>query len=222
MALTYRLGGWVKADMDAICKAVSKIRTAEVILHPSLVALKQLIEEDPEVNMYFTTMFQQNFDPPQTNPIKDYMDMLRKMQSVITSAPVYGSELGSAPLNHLLIYVMATPSGTVAFINDKVNKCFKDILNSWKKVLDSAASQGVLNTQVNGMCSYNRVYAIEPNEKDDNCTFYQNTLRSEIVSKRKCIKEEVVFIVLLKFYVLSVFLGIFLQSFLCDARNAFW
>ena len=30
MALTYRLGGWVKADMDAICKAVSKIRTAEV------------------------------------------------------------------------------------------------------------------------------------------------------------------------------------------------
>ena len=159
MALTYRLGGWVKADMDAICKAVSKIRTAEVILHPALIALKQLIEEDPEINMYFTTMFQQKFVPPQKNPITDYMDMLRKMQTVITSAPVFNSDLGSAPLNHLLIYVMATPSGTIAFINDKVNKCFKDILNSWKKVLDSQRSQQVLNREVNDTYDY-RAFAV--------------------------------------------------------------
>ena len=145
--------------MDAICKAVSKIRTAEVILHPTLIALKQLIEEDPEINMYFTTMFQQEFVPPQKNSITDYIDMLRKMQTAITSAPVFNSDLGSAPLNHLLIYVIATPSGTIAFNNDKVNKCFKEILNSWKKVLDSQLSQQVLSREVSGTYNY-RVFAI--------------------------------------------------------------
>jgi hypothetical protein len=128
---------------------VKGIRVAETITHPSLLALQDLIETDAEVNMLFTTMFTQEFDPPQENPILDYMDMLQKMQTIITSAPVYGSTLGSAPLNHILIYVMATPSGTMAFIKDKVNKCFRDILNSWAQLLNSPDSREVLYREVN-------------------------------------------------------------------------
>ena len=146
--MTTRLGRWVTADLKSISKYVKAMRTASEVTHPSLLALKDLIETDPEANMLFTTMFTQEFDPPQENPITDYMDMLLKMQTVITTAPVYKSELGSAPINHLLIYVMATPSGTQAFINDKVNKCFKDILNSWAQLLNSPDSREVLNKNV--------------------------------------------------------------------------
>jgi hypothetical protein len=43
---------------------------------------------------------------------------------------------------------MATPSGTMAFINDKVNKCFKEILNSWAQLLNNPDSKKVLNQKV--------------------------------------------------------------------------
>ena len=148
MSKTYKIGRWVQADLKVICKYVSMMRKAKTVTHPALVALQGLIESDPEVNMLFTTMFEQKFEPPEPNPISDYMDMLLKMQPVIESAPVYGSQLGSAPLNHLLIYVMATPSGTMAFINDKVNKCFKDILNAWAQLLNHPDSKEVLNRVV--------------------------------------------------------------------------
>ena len=137
------------ADLNAIFKAVKQISVSRKITHPSLLALQDLIETDPEVNMLFTTMFTQQFDPPQVNPISDYMDMLRKMETIITRAPEFNSKLGIAPLNHLLIYVMATPSGTMAFINDKVTKCFRDILNSWKQFLDNPDSKYCLNRKVN-------------------------------------------------------------------------
>ena len=155
MSKTYTLGRWVTADLKTISKYVKGMRRARGVTHPSLLALQDLIETDPEVNMLFTTMFTQEFDPPQENPISDYMDMLQKMQTIITSAPEYGSTLGSAPLNHILIYVMATPSGTMAFINDKVNKCFRNILNDWAQLLNSPDSREVLNKQVNETGQYN-------------------------------------------------------------------
>ncbi|CAB4033257.1 Hypothetical predicted protein [Paramuricea clavata] len=158
MSKTYTLGRWVTADLKTISKYVKGMRIAREVTHPSLLALQDLIETDPEVNMLFATMFTQEFDPPQENPISDYMDMLQKMQTIITSAPKYGSTLGSAPLNHILIYVMATPSGTMAFINDKVNKCFRNILNDWAQLLNSPDSREVLNKQVNetGQHNYKR------------------------------------------------------------------
>ena len=137
------------ADMNHIFRAVKQIPVlCKKVTHPSLLALQDLIETDPEINMLFSTMFTQQFDPPQVNPITDYMDMLRKMQTIITRPPEYTNSLGSAPLNHILIYVMATPSGTMAFINDKVNKCFRDILNSWKQLLDHPDSKYCLNQTV--------------------------------------------------------------------------
>jgi hypothetical protein len=57
--------------------------------------------------------------------------------------------------NHLLKYVMATPSGTMAFINDKLNQWFKDILNDWAQFVNNPDSRTVLNQQVNDISSYN-------------------------------------------------------------------
>ena len=41
-------------------EAVKGIRVAETITHPSMLALQDMIETDPEVNMLFTTMFTQD------------------------------------------------------------------------------------------------------------------------------------------------------------------
>ncbi|CAB4008008.1 Hypothetical predicted protein, partial [Paramuricea clavata] len=133
------------------------MHNAVEITHPSLLALQDLIETDPEVYMLFTTMFTQKVavhpgEEYPGNPISDYTDMLQKMQIIITRAPeyisnIFNSTLVGLPINHLLKYVMRTPSGTMAFINDKVNKCFKDILNDWAQFLNNADSRTVLNQQ---------------------------------------------------------------------------
>ena len=154
MSKTYRLGNWVTADFEKINNYVRRMHSAVEITHPSLLALQNLIETDPEIYMLFTTMFTQKVavDPGEEypgNPISNYTDMLKKMQGIITSAPEYNSTLGDLPLSHILKYVMATPSGTMAFINDKVNKCFKDILNDWTQFLNNPDSRTVLNQQVN-------------------------------------------------------------------------
>ncbi|CAB3994518.1 Hypothetical predicted protein [Paramuricea clavata] len=154
MTKTYKLGNWVTADFKTISKYVRRMHSPVKITRPSLLALQDLIETNPEVYMLFTTMFTQKvvIDPGEeypVNPISDYRDMLKKMEIIITAAPEYNSTLGVLPLKHLLEYVMATPSGTMAFINDKVNKCFKDILNDWAQFLGNPDSRTVLNQQVN-------------------------------------------------------------------------
>jgi phosphatidylserine decarboxylase len=154
MSKTYRLGHWVTADFETISNYVRRMHSAVEITHPSLLALQDLIETDPEVYMLFTTMFTQKVavhpgEKYPGNPISNYTDMLRKMQIIITRAPEYNSTLGIVPLDRILKYATATPSGTMAFINDKVNKCFKDILNDWAQFLDNPDSRTVLNQQVN-------------------------------------------------------------------------
>lgn len=45
------------------------------------------------------------------------------------------------------MYAMATPSGTIAFLNEKVSKCFKAILLIWAQFLDSPDSRCVLDRE---------------------------------------------------------------------------
>jgi hypothetical protein len=88
MSKTYRLGHWVTADFETISNYVRRMHSAVEITHPSLLALQDLIETDPEVYMLFTTMFTQKVavhpgEKYPGNPISNYMDMLRKMQIII-------------------------------------------------------------------------------------------------------------------------------------------
>ncbi|XP_028402109.1 L-tryptophan decarboxylase-like [Dendronephthya gigantea] len=154
MSKTYTLGNWLAADLKTIYKYIKQIRRADQLTRPSLLALQDLIETDPEVNMLFSTMFTYKFPDPDIpeSPISDYMDMLLKMQTVMSGAPEYNSVLGSAPLNSLLVYVMATPPGTMAFITDKVNKCFRAILRDWAHYLSNEDSKQVLNTTDGWLC----------------------------------------------------------------------
>lgn len=95
--------------------------------------------------------------------------MLRLFNKILTRAPKYSdSGLVGFPINAILAWPMATVGGYAAFLNDKVNKHFKDILNSFGCYLKSADSCSVLNSQKGGWFSKEALAALPgfPEEYD--------------------------------------------------------
>lgn len=124
-----------------------------VSLLPPIKELKDLIEDDPEVNMFFHQMFSQiPLGPPYDEDamgrpqIRNYHMLLLALNYILTRAPKYRDiELVAVPIHAILTWPMATVGGYAAFLNDKVNKVFKRILNNWGKFLKSPDSAYVLN-----------------------------------------------------------------------------
>lgn len=122
-------------------------------LHPTVIEFKNLIEEDPEVNMFFHQMFNQiprlprfSEDPTGQRQIRNYRAMLRMINYILTTAPEYNSTgLVGFPINAILNWSLATPGGYAAFLNDKVNAQLKKVLNQWAVFLKSPESTYVLN-----------------------------------------------------------------------------
>ena len=102
--------------------------------------------------MLFSQMFQQvpkkapfNQDPTGKPQIRDYLQMLRLMNRIMTKAPEFNKTgLVGFPINAILDWPMGTQAGTAAFLNDKVNRQLKKILNEWAVFLKSADSRYVL------------------------------------------------------------------------------
>ena len=142
-------------DKTRIARRLNQISGSKHIKHKSVLAFKELIEADPEVYMLFSDMFSESPAESKHNPIRNYMDMLRKMDAIISEAPKFqynndddpNYQDPAAPFCNLLVYVAATPSGAKAFINDKVNRCLRDIQQGWAKFLDSPESKLVLNNK---------------------------------------------------------------------------
>ena len=64
----------------------------------------------------------------------------------MTSAPKFSKTgLVGFPINVILNWPMATTAGFAAFLNDKINRLFKNILNYWGEFLSSPESCYVLN-----------------------------------------------------------------------------
>ena len=122
-------------------------------LLPPVQALKDLIESDSEVNMYFHQMFWQIpkekpywTDPSKRPQIRNYRVFLLVLNHILKRAPKFHNiELVAVPIHAILTWPMATPGGYSAFLNDKVNRCFKRILDNWGKFLQSEDSAYVLN-----------------------------------------------------------------------------
>ena len=122
-------------------------------LHPPVKDLKELIESDSEVNMFFHMMFRQKhiLDPTGKPQIRNYRVMLRLINHIMTKTPEYNdSGLVGFPINAILNWPMGTAGGFAAFLNDKVNTSFKNILNHWAIYLKSKESCYALNTSENG------------------------------------------------------------------------
>ena len=127
-------------------------------LHPPVEALKNAILTDPEINMFFNQMFWQQYWLPNSCKgvkIPHWSLMIVVIDYLMTTAPrFYDSELVGFPINVVLNWPMNTTAGFAAFLNDKVNKLFKAILNYWADTwLNTPKSCHVLTTESGGWFS---------------------------------------------------------------------
>ncbi len=176
-AIPYNVGKWLPADQEVLDEwlrnLIEEVDGSEQVdgideidaveendgremqgLAPPVQQLKQLIEDDSEVNMFFHQMFVQvPFRPPYNkNPagkpeVRNYRVMLRLFNRIMTRAPEYNQTgMVGTPITAILAWPMGTTGGFAAFLNDKVNARFKAMLDYWGKFLESEDSRYVLST----------------------------------------------------------------------------
>ncbi|MGC1375377.1 MAG: phosphatidylserine decarboxylase family protein [Anaerolineales bacterium] len=121
-------------------------------LHPVLLEFKELIEDDPEIFMFFNQMFTQvpkrppyNKNPNGDPQVKNYEEMLDLMNVILTRSPEWNEDANESgligfPINAILDWSMGTVGGFAAFLNAKVNAQLKKILNVWSDFLVSPDS----------------------------------------------------------------------------------
>jgi phosphatidylserine decarboxylase len=159
-SLTSRLGGWLPVDPRHLSKWLeSNIAEAEqknAPLHPVVREFRDMIENDPVMNMYFTLMFEQQ---PRSAPkpgsgdvkLENHEQMLVVMNHVLTTSPTFDSTaMVGCPINAILDYPMITPAGLAAFADRRVNEMLRRLLSVWAEFLDSEASRYVLDDSPSG------------------------------------------------------------------------
>ena len=159
-SLTSRLGGWLPVDPRHLSKWLeSNIAEAEqknAPLHPVVREFRDMIENDPVMNMYFTLMFEQQ---PRSAPkpgsgdvkLENYEQMLVVMNHVLTTSPTFDATvMVGCPINAILDYPMITPAGLAAFADRRVNEMLRRLLSVWAEFLDSEASRYVLDDSPSG------------------------------------------------------------------------
>ena len=150
-------GAWLSADQRALQdfrqRLAEQPQSQRQAWLPVIEEFRTLIESDPELFMLFTQMFEQiprtapYLNDPVGNPqLRNYREMLEVMNRVLTQAPEFNqTELVGFPINAIVNWAMGTPAGAAAFLNDKVNRQLKKILNQWAVFLRSPDSRLVLN-----------------------------------------------------------------------------
>ncbi len=158
-AAPFRVGEWLPSDQrvlgqwldDLIAKADAR---GEVPLLPVVEEFRQLIERDPEIYMLFAFMLTQTphkLTPAGKPQVKTVDHMLKLFNQIMTHAPEYDDTgLVGFPINAILDWAMGTQAGFAAFLNDRVNRQFKKMLNEWGLFLKSADSTSVLNDTNSG------------------------------------------------------------------------
>jgi len=153
----YMVGQWLPSDQQFVHqwkeRLIAETAGSNKPLLPVIQEFKNLIEGDPELYMLFQQMFTQLPNDPQFahdptgNPlVRDYLHMLQLMNTILTKAPEFNKTgLVGFPINAILNWPMGTPAGTTAFLNDKVNRQLKKILNAWAVFLGSEDSTYVLS-----------------------------------------------------------------------------
>ena len=134
-------GAWLHADQRALQEFRQRLaqqpQGERQALLPVIEEFRTQIESDPELFMLFTQMFEQiprtapYLNDPVGNPqLRNYREMLEVMNRVLTQAPEFNrTDLVGFPINAIVNWAMGTPAGAAAFLNDKVNRQLKKILN---------------------------------------------------------------------------------------------
>jgi phosphatidylserine decarboxylase len=156
-AAPYLVGQWLPSDQafldQWLARHIRETEAANAPLLPVIQEFKDLIENDAELYMLFHQMFQQvprrptfQKDPTGMPQIRDYHHLLHLLNRVLTRAPEFNKTgLVGFPINAILDWPMGTPAGSAAFLNEKVNRQIKKILNQWAVFLASPDSRYVLS-----------------------------------------------------------------------------
>jgi len=155
----FRVGKWLPSDQQVLGRWLDGLiakadARGDMPLLPVVEEFRQLIERDPEIYMLFAFMLTQTprkptpTDEPQVRTVDH---MLKLFNHILTHAPEYDDTgLVGCPINAILDRAMGTHAGFAAFLNDRVNWQFKNMLNEWGLFLKSADSVGVLNDTDSG------------------------------------------------------------------------
>ncbi len=153
----YRVGQWLPSDHAHLEKwlgaLIAQVDREEKPMHAVVARFQQFIEGDPTVFMLFNQMFSQvphkppyNKNPAGGHQVRDYRHMLRLLNAIMTQAPEYNDTgLVGFPINAIFDWSMATTSGFAAFLDDRVNRHLKDVLDEWARFLSSRDSRYVLS-----------------------------------------------------------------------------
>lgn len=155
----YKIGKLLPSGKQTLEALTAKIireanaASSSTTLLPVIQEFKDMIEDDPELYMLFTEMFEQvpNKAPYTTDPsgmpqIRDYNHMLWVLNHIMTKAPEFNKTgMVGFPINAILNWPMGTPAGSKLFLNEKVNRQLKKILNYWAIFLASPDSCYVLS-----------------------------------------------------------------------------
>ncbi|MFY2859600.1 phosphatidylserine decarboxylase family protein [Mycobacterium sp. THU-M104] len=153
-----RRAGWLPENHDALeswlCghRKRVEVKGGQNELHPVLKEFKQLIDDDPVVNMYVNEMIDQ---VPRTKiyrerHVHDVDQLLGLINGVLTIAPEFGDDAVIIPLSAVFDWTTTTPAGVAAFRDPRINEMIKKILGAWCEFLDSPDSLYVLNDSPTG------------------------------------------------------------------------
>jgi phosphatidylserine decarboxylase len=155
----YRVGDWLPSDHQFLAQwlgdLVAKVDSQDGgPLLPVVEDFRQQIDSDPDIYMLFSAMLTQvPFKKTPTNDpqVRTVDKMLRLFNYVLTHAPEYNDTgLVGFPINAILDWAMGTHAGFAAFLNQRVNRQFKALLNEWGQFLRSGDSTSVLNGSESG------------------------------------------------------------------------
>lgn len=153
----FRVGAWLASDQAVLeawlARHIKLANECTGPLHPVIQEFKNVIERDAEIFMLFSQMFTQvpqwgkfSKNPAGEPQVRDYQQMLRLLNLIMTQAPEFNQTgLVGFPINAIFDWSMATPGGYAAFLNQKVNRHLKIVLNEWSRYLGSKDSCAVLS-----------------------------------------------------------------------------
>ncbi len=161
MSAPFRVGKWLPSDQEALEKWLGNLVDAvdpDAPLHPVIQEFKDLIENNADLFMLFHLMFSQvpHKSPYNQNPgggpqVRSYLVLLQLLNGILTTAPVFDKTvMVGCPINAILDWSMGTKAGFAVFLNEKVNRHIKKILNTWAAYLSSAESRYALNDSPRG------------------------------------------------------------------------
>ena len=154
----FRIGKWLPSDHafleNWINILIDEVDAGAKPMHPVVEGFKDFIEGDPEIYMLFNQMFEQvprkppyNNSPTGKPQVRSYQHMLQLLNGIMTKAPEFNETgLVGFPINAILDWSMGTEGGFTAFLNEKVNRQLKNVLNEWAIFLGSKHSCYVLSS----------------------------------------------------------------------------